>query len=54
MLLTVVLDGYRSKSYLLVLDAKTMSPIGRADVDGVVGFGFHGVHVPTTGKVVGV
>ncbi|KAH8690100.1 putative beta-carotene dioxygenase [Talaromyces proteolyticus] len=45
-LLTVVLDGIGGKSYLLVLDAKTMTEIGRAKVDGVVGFGFHGVHVP--------
>lgn len=45
-LLSVVLDGTRGKSYLLVLDAKTMREVGRANVDGVVGFGFHGVHVP--------
>ncbi|KAL8408460.1 hypothetical protein RB594_007052 [Gaeumannomyces avenae] len=44
-LLSVVLDGTRGKSYLLVLDAKTMREVGRANVDGVVGFGFHGVHV---------
>lgn len=45
-LLSVVLDGIEGKSYLLVLDAKTMKEIGRASVDGVVGFGFHGTHVP--------
>jgi torulene dioxygenase len=44
-LLSVVLDGIAGKSYLLVLDAKTMTEIGRARVDGVVGFGFHGTHV---------
>ena len=44
-LLSVVLDGTLGKSYLLVLDAKTMKEIGRAKVDGVVGFGIHGIHV---------
>ncbi|KAF8143370.1 carotenoid oxygenase [Mycena galopus ATCC 62051] len=45
-LLSVVLDGTEGKSYLLVLDAETMEEMGRASVDGVVGFGFHGIHVP--------
>lgn len=44
--LSVVLDGIRGKSYLLVLDAKTMKEVARANVDGPVGFGFHGTHVP--------
>jgi torulene dioxygenase len=44
-LLSVVLDGIKGKSYLLVLDAQTMEEVGRAHVDGVVGFGFHGMHV---------
>ncbi|KAL6253250.1 hypothetical protein RBB50_000973 [Rhinocladiella similis] len=44
-LLTVVLDGTAGKSYLLVLDAKTMHEVGRAHVDGALGFGFHGLHV---------
>jgi torulene dioxygenase len=44
-LLCVVLDGLEGKSYLLVLDAKTMKEVGRADVDGVVGHGFHGTHI---------
>lgn len=43
-LLTVVLDGISGKSYLLVLDARDMSEIGRAKVNGVIGFGFHGLH----------
>ncbi|KAK5047723.1 hypothetical protein LTR84_006388 [Exophiala bonariae] len=50
-LLSVVLDGPHGKSYLLVLDAKTMKEIGRAHVDGVVGFGFHGFHVKAGGNV---
>lgn len=43
-LLSVVLDGIVGKSYLLVLNAKDLTEIGRASVDGVVGFGFHGLH----------
>jgi torulene dioxygenase len=48
-LLSVVLDGMRSKSYLLCLNARDMSELGRANVDGAVGFGFHGQHVPSKG-----
>ncbi|KAF2816651.1 uncharacterized protein BDZ99DRAFT_566455 [Mytilinidion resinicola] len=44
-LLSVVLDGDVGKSYLLCLDARTMKEVGRAEVEGVVGFGFHGRHV---------
>lgn len=44
-LLIVVLDGIKGKSYLLVLDARTLEELGKAHVDGVVGFGFHGTHV---------
>lgn len=46
-LLTVVLDGVQGTSYLLVLDAKTMTEVARADVNGAIGFGFHGTHVQT-------
>lgn len=45
-LLSVVLDGYAEKSYLLVLDAKTMKEVGRASMECVVGFGFHGAYAP--------
>ena len=45
MLLTVVLDGIEGKSYLLVLNAKDMSEVAKAHVDGVVGMGFHGLYV---------
>ena len=48
-LLSVVLDGLRGKSYLLCLDARTMKEMGRAETDVVVGFGFHGLHVPSQG-----
>lgn len=44
MLLSVVLDGMTSKSYLLCLDARTMTETGRAEMDFAVGLGFHGVH----------
>ncbi|KAI9721834.1 MAG: hypothetical protein M1812_002170 [Candelaria pacifica] len=45
-LLSVVLDGPKGKSYLLCLDAKTMTEIGRASLKTAVGFGFHGSHFP--------
>lgn len=48
-LLSVVLDGHKGKSYLLCLDARNMKEIGRAETNTVVGFGFHGVHVPSHG-----
>ncbi|KAF2845917.1 beta carotene dioxygenase [Plenodomus tracheiphilus IPT5] len=41
-LLTVVLDGFKERSYLLVLRAKDLKELGRAEVKGPVGFGFHG------------
>lgn len=44
MLLSVVLDGISSKSYLLCLNARTMVEVGRAEMDFAVGLGFHGVH----------
>lgn len=46
-LLSVVLDGYKGDSYLLILDARTMKETGRADVGHGVPHGFHGVHVPS-------
>ncbi|KAE8382961.1 carotenoid oxygenase [Aspergillus bertholletiae] len=52
-LLSVVLDGYSSKSYLLCLDAKTLKELGRAQVNGPIGFGFHGQHIPANGVPTG-
>ncbi|KIJ16064.1 hypothetical protein PAXINDRAFT_11104 [Paxillus involutus ATCC 200175] len=43
-LISVVLDGYAEKSYLLVLDARTMKEVGRASMECVVGFGLHGIY----------
>lgn len=48
-ILSVVLDGFEGKSYLLCLDARTMTEVGRAKVDGAVGFGFHGTYVSSVG-----
>lgn len=48
-LLSVVLDGTHGKSYLLCLDARNLSELGRANVNGAIGFGFHGQHVPAVG-----
>ncbi len=42
-LLTVVLDGIGGKSYLLVLDARDLTEVAKAHVDGVVGIAFHGL-----------
>ncbi|KAL4885568.1 carotenoid oxygenase [Aspergillus karnatakaensis] len=47
-LLSVVLNGLTGKSYLLVLDAGTLEEVGRASMQGVVGFGFHGAYAPDT------
>ena len=41
-LLSVVLDGLGSGSYLLVLDARNLEEIGRARVPHDIPFGFHG------------
>ncbi|CCC05313.1 hypothetical protein SMACR_08627 [Sordaria macrospora] len=46
-LLSVVLDGEKGKSYLLCLNAKTMTEMGRAGVDFAIALGFHGAHVPS-------
>ncbi|OOF97925.1 hypothetical protein ASPCADRAFT_164015 [Aspergillus carbonarius ITEM 5010] len=48
-LLSVVLNGKTGKSYLLCLDARNLVELGRASVNGPVGFGFHGQHVPMRG-----
>jgi beta,beta-carotene 9',10'-dioxygenase len=40
--LSVVLDGLRERSFLLVLDAETFAEIGRAIAPHVIPFGFHG------------
>ncbi|KAL8938076.1 MAG: hypothetical protein Q9216_004091 [Gyalolechia sp. 2 TL-2023] len=44
-LLSVVLDGMRGKSYLLVLDAKSFEEVGRAEMELAVAFGFHGYYM---------
>ena len=43
--LSVVLDGTKGRSYLLCLDARTFKEVGRAEMEVVVPFGFHGSHV---------
>lgn len=43
-LLVVNYDGDTGKSYLLCLDARDLSEMGRAEVDGVIPAGFHGRH----------
>ncbi|KAF1835849.1 hypothetical protein BDW02DRAFT_494925 [Decorospora gaudefroyi] len=43
-LLTVVLDGFVEKSYLLVLRARDLTEVGRAEMQGPMSFGFHGAY----------
>ncbi|MFL5843616.1 MAG: carotenoid oxygenase family protein [Solirubrobacteraceae bacterium] len=45
-LLSVVLDAEHRRSFLLVLDARTMTERARASVPHHIPFGFHGLHVP--------
>ena len=42
MLLSLVLDGAAGTTFLLVLDARTLAEIGRAQVPHHIPFGFHG------------
>jgi carotenoid cleavage dioxygenase-like enzyme len=50
-LLSVVLDGERETSFLLVLDAKDLSELARAEMPGVMPLGFHGqFDARTTGR----
>lgn len=44
-LLSVVLDGTKGKSYLLVLDARNLKEMGRASMESIMAFGFHGNHI---------
>ncbi len=45
-LLSVVLDGKTGRSFLLVLDAISLSEVARAVVPHHIPFGFHGNHFP--------
>jgi beta,beta-carotene 9',10'-dioxygenase len=44
-LLSVVLDGRRALSFLLVLDATTLDEVARAEVPHAIPFHFHGDHL---------
>jgi len=50
-LLSVILDGFGRKSYLVCLDAKNMEELGRAECDWAVGHGFHGCHLPAASRL---
>jgi torulene dioxygenase len=41
-LLSVVLDGWKGTSYLVVLDSRSMVEVGRAEMNTAFPFGFHG------------
>jgi torulene dioxygenase len=45
-LLSVVLDGFSERSYLLILNARDLSEVARAEVGVAIHHGFHGTHVP--------
>jgi carotenoid cleavage dioxygenase-like enzyme len=45
-LLSIVLDGRRESSFLLVLDARTLAERARAEVPHHIPFGFHGQYAP--------
>lgn len=47
--LSVVLNGNKGNSFLLVLDAHTFQEIGRAEVPHHIPFGFHGLFFPGIG-----
>ncbi|KAH6847634.1 carotenoid cleavage dioxygenase 1 [Chaetomium sp. MPI-CAGE-AT-0009] len=47
-LLSIVLDGANRMSYLLCLDAKTMTELGRAECEFAVAIGLHGFHLPAS------
>ncbi len=49
-LLSVVLDGLKGSSYLICLDASTMTEVGRATLKTAIGFGFHGSHFPAQNR----
>lgn len=42
-LLSVVLDEVKGRSSMVVVDAKEMKEVGRAEMEGVFPVGFHGV-----------
>jgi carotenoid cleavage dioxygenase-like enzyme len=46
-LLSVVLDAYRATSFLLVLDARSLTEISRAECPHHIPFSFHGNYFPT-------
>lgn len=48
-LLSVVLDSLAKTSYLVCLDARTMTELGRATCDFPISLGFHGLFAPPRG-----
>jgi carotenoid cleavage dioxygenase-like enzyme len=49
-LLSVVLDGRTERSFLLVLDARTLEELARAEVPHHIPFGFHGQFARSGGR----
>lgn len=51
-LLCVVLDGFKERSYLLCLDAHDFTELGRAEVPMMIGHGLHQLHLPEDPKCI--
>jgi torulene dioxygenase len=49
-LLSIVLNGLLRTSYLICLDARTMTELGRAQCQWAISLGFHGLHSAASGK----
>lgn len=49
LLLSVVLDGLKGRSYLLVCNARSLEEVGRAEVPHHIPFGFHGLYTNERG-----
>jgi len=49
-LISVVLDAHRGMSYLLLLDAISLSDIARAECPHAIPFGLHGCYYPAQGR----
>ena len=45
-LVTIVFDGTKEQSYLLLLDAKTLQPINKAYLPHNIPWSAHGMHFP--------
>eukprot|EP00092_Neocalanus_flemingeri_P065782 GFUD01080056.1.p1 GENE.GFUD01080056.1~~GFUD01080056.1.p1 ORF type:complete len:543 (+),score=150.85 GFUD01080056.1:194-1822(+) len=52
-LVTIVFDGTKEKSYLLILDAKTLQPVNKAYLPHNIPWSAHGMHFPEANFQIG-